>query len=70
MTSSDRLAEVAEILAAGFLRLRQRHGKARQSSSLVSGVGETPPDCTASKSGHANRGYVLDQCLAAGMRHD
>ncbi len=49
MTAEERLAEVAEILAAGLMRLR-----ARQSSHLSADHGESSLDCVAHQSGHAN----------------
>ena len=45
--AEDRLAEVAEILAAGLSRL-----KARQSSALSADLGESSLDCAARQSGH------------------
>jgi hypothetical protein len=47
--SHDRLAEIAEILAAGLLRLR-----ARKSSELSALSGESLLDCAALQSGHAD----------------
>lgn len=52
MSAAERLAEIAEILAAGLMRLQTR-----QSSSLSPGSGESSLDCAAHQSGHAN---VLD----------
>ena len=49
MTAPERLAEIAEILAAGLMRLR-----ARQSSSLSPDSGESSLDCFAHQSGHAD----------------
>ena len=49
MTAAERLAEIAEILAAGLMRLR-----ARQSSPLSPDSGESSLDCVAHQSGHAN----------------
>jgi hypothetical protein len=49
MTPAERLAEIAEILAAGLIRLR-----ARQSSPLSPDSGESSLDCYARRSGHAN----------------
>ena len=43
------IAEVAEILAAGLMRL-----KLRQSSPLSAALGESSLDCPAHQSGHAN----------------
>jgi hypothetical protein len=64
MTSDERLAEAAEILAAGISRLR-----ARRSTSSARSRGETSLDRAADQSGHANREYVLDQHLAVETRH-
>ncbi len=47
MTADERLAEVAEILAAGVVRL-----KARQSSHISVLTGENSLDCVARQSGH------------------
>jgi hypothetical protein len=49
MSAAERLAEVAEILATGLMRLR-----ARQSSQLSRQFGESSLDCVADRSGHAN----------------
>ena len=49
MTTRERLAELAEILAAGLMRLR-----ARKSSSLSQHSGESLLDCAGYQSGHAN----------------
>ena len=49
MTAAERLDEVAEILAAGLMRLR-----ARQSSPLSADFGESSLDCAGHQSGHAN----------------
>jgi len=49
MSPAERLAEIAEILAAGVLRLR-----ARQSSPLLPPTGESSLDCAGDQSGHAN----------------
>ena len=49
MTPAERLDEVAEILAAGLLRL-----KANKSSALSATGGESSLDCAAHQSGHAN----------------
>jgi len=49
LTAVERLAEIAEILAAGLMRLR-----ARQSSSLSPESGESSLDYLAHQSGHAN----------------
>jgi hypothetical protein len=45
----ERIAEIGEILALGLVRL-----KARQSSQLSSGNGESSLACVADQSGHAN----------------
>jgi hypothetical protein len=47
--TEERLAEIAEILAAGLMRL-----KARKSSGLSTDAGESSLDCHAHQSGHAN----------------
>ena len=49
MTADERLAEIAEILAAGLTRLR-----ARQSTPLSGPIGESSLDCPAHQSGHTN----------------
>ena len=49
MSPPERLAEIAEILAAGVVRLR-----ARQSTLLLSPPGESSLDCAGDQSGHAN----------------
>jgi hypothetical protein len=49
LTSAERLDEVAEILAAGLMRLN-----ARQSTSLSGATGDSSLDCAAPQSGHAN----------------
>lgn len=49
MTAQERLAEIAEILAAGLSRL-----KARQSSALSADFRESSLDCAADQSGPAN----------------
>jgi hypothetical protein len=46
---AERLDELAEILAAGLLRL-----KANKSSGLSAATGESSLDCAARQSGHAN----------------
>jgi hypothetical protein len=46
--SNSRLTEIAEILAAGLMRLR-----ARKSSQKVGDHGESSLDCAAYQSGHA-----------------
>ena len=53
MSSSDRLAELAEILATGIVRLR--HRSARQSSQFAPDAGESPLDYSGERSGHAAR---------------
>jgi hypothetical protein len=45
----ERLDEIAEILAAGLMRL-----KAPKSSPLSADSGESSLDCLAHQSGHAN----------------
>ena len=47
MTAAERIAELAEILARGLIRLR-----ARKSSPLSSDRGDNFVDCTATQSGH------------------
>jgi hypothetical protein len=49
MSADERLSEIAEILAAGLMRLR-----ARQSSSLSADRGEGSLDYPGHQSGHAN----------------
>lgn len=49
MSAAERLDEVAEILAVGLMRLRDR-----QSSPLSPDTGESSLDCTGHPSGHAN----------------
>jgi hypothetical protein len=49
MTAAERLNEVAEILAAGLMRLR-----ARQSTAESADFGEGSLDCAGDQSGHAN----------------
>ena len=49
MSPAERLAEIAEILAAGVVRLR-----ARQSTPLLPPAGESSLDCAGEQSGHAN----------------
>jgi hypothetical protein len=49
MSPAERLAEIAEILATGLVRLR-----ARQSTSLLPPPGESSLDCPGDQSGHAN----------------
>ena len=49
MTADERLAEVADILAAGLMRL-----KSRQSTPLSPHGGESSLDCAGHQSGHAD----------------
>jgi hypothetical protein len=49
MTAPERLAEIAEILAAGLIRLM-----ARKSTPLSAHCGESSLDCAAHQSGHAD----------------
>ena len=49
MTAAERLDEIAEILAAGLMRVR-----ARQSSPQSADFGESSLDCPADQSVHAN----------------
>jgi hypothetical protein len=49
ITADERISEIAEILAAGLLRLR-----ARQSSSISPHLGETALDCVGVQSGPAD----------------
>jgi hypothetical protein len=49
MSAAERLDEIAEILAAGLMRLR-----ARKSSALSGDHGESCLDLTATQSVHAN----------------
>ena len=51
--AQERLSELAEILAVGLLRLRLK--QALQSSGLSADAGESPLDCLAHRSVHANR---------------
>jgi hypothetical protein len=53
LSPAERLAELAEILAAGHMRLR-----ARQSTPLSAHCGESSLDCPAHQSGHADRGSL------------
>lgn len=48
-SSNERLSEIAEILAAGLMRLRTR-----QSSPLSPDVRASFLDCVADQSGHAD----------------
>jgi hypothetical protein len=47
--SAERLAEIAEILAAGLIRLR-----ARESTDILAESGDSSLDCAGHQSGHAN----------------
>ena len=49
MSAAERLDEIAEILAAGLMRLR-----ARQSTPLFPDGGDSSLDCSAHQSGHAD----------------
>jgi hypothetical protein len=49
LTTNERLSEIAQVLAAGLMRLR-----ARQSSSQYAEFGEGSLDCLGQQSGHAN----------------
>ena len=49
MSAAERLAEIAEILAAGLMRLR-----ARQSSHLSADHGESSLDFSPNQRGHAH----------------
>ena len=49
LSAAERLAEVAEILATGLMRLHLR-----KSSSFSSNTGDSSLDCPAHQSGHAN----------------
>jgi len=49
IAADERLSEMAQILAAGLMRLR-----ARQSSSQFAKFGEGSLDCLGQQSGHAN----------------
>jgi hypothetical protein len=49
MTPAERLDEIAEILAAGLIRLQ-----ARQSTPLSAERGESSLDCAAHRSSHAD----------------
>ena len=50
MTAPERLGEIARILALGLARLR-----ARQSSELSAGRGDSSVDFLADQRGHADR---------------
>ena len=47
LTANERLAEIAEILAAGLMRLH-----ARKSSPFYANTGDSSLDCPAHQSGH------------------
>jgi hypothetical protein len=47
MSAAERITEIAEILAAGLMRLR-----ARESSHISADCGESFLDCGAHQSGH------------------
>jgi hypothetical protein len=49
LTPAERIKEIAEILAAGLMRLRSR-----KSSPFSGYAGESSLDCTACQSGHAD----------------
>jgi hypothetical protein len=49
LSSDERLGEIAEILAAGLMRLH-----ARKSSPFSPNTGESSLDCPACRSGHAD----------------
>ena len=49
ITADERITEIAEILAAGLMRLR-----ARKSSPLSAHIGDSSLDCPGHQSGHAN----------------
>jgi len=49
LSANERLVEIAEILAAGLMRLH-----ARQSSPLSPHSGESSLDCAGRQSGHAD----------------
>ena len=49
MSAAERLDEIADILAAGLMRLR-----ARKSSPLSAHIGDSSLDCAGYQSGHAN----------------
>jgi hypothetical protein len=55
LSAPERLAEIAEILAAGLMRLR-----ARQSSHLSPDCGESSLDCPGNQSGHADPGLEVE----------
>jgi hypothetical protein len=49
LNSAERLAEIADLLAAGLVRLH-----ARKSSRFSAHNGESSLDCLGTQSGHAN----------------
>jgi hypothetical protein len=49
MSAAERLDEIAEILAAGLMRLQTK-----QSSPQSADAGDSSLDCAAHQSGHAN----------------
>jgi hypothetical protein len=49
LTAKERLSELADLLAAGLMRLRLQ-----QSTPLSGDVGESSLDCAAHRSSHAN----------------
>lgn len=55
MSAPERLAELADILAAGLMRLR-----ARQSTPLSAHCGDSLLDCAAQQSGHADRSLEVE----------
>jgi hypothetical protein len=55
-STEDRLREVAEILATGFIRLKQR-----KSSPLSLDSGESSVDFTPAESGHALHSYRAEK---------
>jgi hypothetical protein len=55
LSPAERLAELAEILATGLMRLR-----ARQSTPLSAHCGESSLDCAARQSGHADRSLEVE----------
>lgn len=50
LSPKQRLSEIAEILAAGLIRMR-----ARQSTALSADRGESSLDCATDQSSHADR---------------
>jgi len=51
MTPTDRIGEIARILALGLIRLH-----ATKSSPILAGGGESSLDLSAAESGHAPKG--------------